>query len=265
MTNPADVLRDPALEALLRAAWGQTPLRGLTPSPIYAFQRVGSTMEVAHQLASNGASDGTLVWSARQDHGRGRLGRVWASPEGGAYFSLIVRPTRPAAEIPQLSLVAGLAVAEAIQKRTGLFPSIRWPNDVLLGGLKVAGVLVEAKSGAVVVGIGVNVTASPEALPYGAISLAASGATSCDPYQLTGVLCSRFRAWYDGWTTQGFAPVREALRPWIGLFGQPVHISAGADRFEGTASDLDEAGRLVVRLDSGVLRNFDMGEVTLLR
>ena len=79
------------------------------------------------------------------------------------------------------------------------------------------------------------------------------------------MLCSRFHAWYDVWTTQGFAPIREALRPWMGLFGHPVHISAGADRFEGTASDLDENGRLVVRLDSGLMRQFEMGEVTLLR
>lgn len=269
-------------------------------------------MEVAHQLAADGATEGTLVWASRQAQGRGRLGRTWESPEGGAYFSLILRSTRPPVDIPQLSLVAGLSAAEAIQQTTGLFPSIRWPNDVLLNGLKVAGILTETRSSSntlsairstlyAVIGIGINVTTRTEDLPDTATSLLANlsqpsplaSATGCATgrgalalscgerggpatpsggprplplaHSLTGSLCRRFRAWYDVWTTKGFAPIREALRPWIGLFGHPVHISAGADRFEGTASDLDEAGRLVVRLDSGVMRQFEMGEVTLLR
>ena len=221
-------------------------------------------MEAAHALAAAGAPEGTLVWAARQDQGRGRLGRTWESPEGGVYLSLIVRPTRPIAEIPQLSLAAGLAATEGINELTGLFPSIRWPNDILLNCLKVAGILVEAKAGAVIVGIGINVLTRADDLPEGATSLSAAGAADCDPNRLTGELCHRFRAWYDVWTAQGFAPIREALRPWMGHFGQPVHISAGTDRFEGTASDLDESGRLLVRLDSGIMRQFDMGEVTLL-
>ena len=242
---------------------------------VRAFERVSSTMEVAHALAADGAAEGTLVWAARQDQGRGRLGRTWESPKGGIYLSLILRPTRPTAETPQLSLVAGLAAAEAIQESTGLFPSIRWPNDLLLGRQKVGGILVEATSVRppstvhppepyVIVGIGINVTTQLKHIPRTATSLMAAGA-ECDPYQLTGELCRRFAAWYHAWSTKGFAPIREALRPWIGLFGQPVHVAAGSTEFEGTASDLDEGGRLVVRLDSGVLRPFDVGEVTLLR
>lgn len=278
----ANAARDPALEQQLRHE-----LDGATTPEILAFSCVGSTMEIAHRLAVDGAPEGTLVWAARQEQGRGRLGRVWSSPKGGAYFSLILHPARPPAEIPQLSLVAGLAAAEAIQQLTGLFPAIRWPNDVLLNGLKVAGILVEARGDAVIVGIGINVTTRTEDLPDTATSLSAarlaeprggvprggvpseaarpSRGMPVNPYRLTAELCRSFSKWYDVWTTQGFAPIREALRPWIGLFGHPVHISAGSNRFEGTASDLDEDGRLVVRLDSGVLRAFDMGEVTLLR
>ena len=245
-------------------------MAGADPPPkiggnIYAFQRVSSTMEIAHALAREGAAEGTLVWAARQEQGRGRLGRTWVSPEGGAYFSLILRPQRPAAEIPQLSLATGLATAEAIRKLTGLFPSIRWPNDVLIDGRKAAGILVEAKSGTAIVGIGVNVATESRDLPEGATSLAASGGRDADPYRFTGVLCRRFQQWYDVWTKQGFAPIRETLRSWIGLFGHPVHITAGSTRFEGTASDLDESGRLLVRLDSGIVRAFEMGEVALLR
>ena len=231
---------------------------------IHAFQRTGSTMEAAHDLAREGAGEGTLVWAAHQEQGRGRLGRTWESPQGGAYFSLILKPMRPAAEVPQLSLVAGLAAAEAIKALTGLFPSVRWPNDVLISDKKVCGILTEAKNGAVIVGIGINVTTHQSALPGTATSLAAAGATDCDPYRVTAEVCRHFDRWYGAWTARGFAPIREALRPWVAMFGHPVQISAGRRQMEGTAQDLDESGRLVVRLDSGILRPFEMGEVTLL-
>jgi len=232
---------------------------------VHAFRRISSTMEIAHGLASAGAAEGTLVFAERQEQGRGRQGRVWESPLGGAYFSLILRPSRPSSEIPQLSLVAGLSTVEAIQELTRLFPSIRWPNDVLISGQKVAGILVEAKSSAVVVGFGINVTTSQHQLPETAASLTTAGATNVDPLQVTGALCRRFQKWYDVWTAQGFAPIRESLLPHMGLFGQVVHITAGSTQFEGTATDLDEAGRLLVRLDSGFMRAFEMGEVILLR
>ena len=255
--------RDPTLEAQLA--------RHLDGWTIHAFQHVTSTMEVARELAADGAPERTLVWAARQEQGRGRLGRTWESPEGGVYLSLMLKPTRPMTEISQLSLVAGLATVEAIQRVTNLFCAIRWPNDLLLAGKKVAGILVEIRSGLraqgslyAVIGIGINVAVDPRELPEIATSLRAAGA-SADPYRLTGELCRRFAAWYDVWTRDGFGPIREALRPWIGIFGQPVHIAAGAERFEGTASDLDDSGRLLVRLDSGIIRHFDMGEVTLLR
>lgn len=261
MPNLENAVRDPALETALRRAWGLTP--------IYAFQRVGSTMEIAHALAGQGASEGTLVWAASQAQGRGRLGRTWASLRGGAYFSLILRPARPKEETPQLALLAGLAAAEAVQALTGLLPSIRWPNDLLLDGRKVAGILVETTGSSipappVVIGIGINVTTDAKDLPDTATSLSASGA-ACDPLRLTGELCRRFLAWYDVWAVQGFGPVREALRPWTGLLGQVVRVAVGSGVCEGTAAGLDADGRLLVRLDSGVARAFDAGEVTLLR
>jgi len=260
--------RDPELEAKVLAGLNGARLG----RPVQAFARVTSTMEIAHELAANGAPEGALVWAARQEQGRGRLGRTWASPEGGAYFSLILRPVRPLTEIPQLSLVAGLSAAEAIRELTGLTASIRWPNDLLLDGKKVCGILVESKNGAVVIGVGVNIATDSRDLPATATSLIADSSHSSLvtrhsslAYALTGALCRRFQRWYDIWSAEGFTPIREALRPWIGLFGHPVHITAGSEHFEGTAADLDEQGHLVVRLDSGILRPFDVGEVTLLQ
>src|SRR3990167_2704863 len=153
--------RDPALEARLRPHLEGTAMG----RSLYAFTSVGSTMEVAHELAQQRAPHGTLVWAQRQEQGRGRLGRVWESPAGGIYCSVILWPLHTAAETPQLSLVAGLAVAQTIQQATSLFPTIRWPNDVLIEQKKVCGILVEARAGAVVIGIGMNVTTDPLDVP----------------------------------------------------------------------------------------------------
>ncbi len=252
--------RDAALEARLKER-----LRGCCfGGSIHAFATCDSTMERAHALAGAGAGEGTLVFAARQTQGRGRLGRTWESPEGGAYFSLVLTPARAIAEIPQLSLIAGLAAAEALKELTGLSPAIRWPNDLLLNGRKVAGLLVEAKNSAVVLGVGINVTTNQNDLPDTATSLAACGA-ACDPYRLVAALCSKLDRWYDIWIAQGFAPIRAALRPWLSHMGGIVRVRAGSEQLEGTAHDVDERGRLLIRLDSGLLRPIDMGDVILLR
>jgi BirA family biotin operon repressor/biotin-[acetyl-CoA-carboxylase] ligase len=232
--------------------------------PVHAFQQVDSTMDIAHELAAGDASEGTMVWAAHQTRGRGRLGRVWQSPPGGAYFSLILRPQRPASEVPQLSLVTGLSAAEAIHELTHLTPSIRWPNDVLIHGRKVCGILVEAARDAAVIGVGINVSTDPSDLPEAATSLSAAGPEDPDPYQVTGALCRRLQSWYDVWVREGFAPIRTALRPFLNL-GSLVRLTTASEQAEGQIANLDEQGRLVVRFDSGVLRAFDAGEVTLLR
>lgn len=249
------------IEAVLGRYMNECALRG----PAYAFDAVGSTMDEAAALARAGSPEGTLVFAVRQSAGRGRQGRAWVSPKGGAYFSIVLRPTRAPADIPQLSLVAGLSVAEGVRRLTRAYPSIRWPNDVLLNGKKLAGILVEAKEGAVIVGIGVNVAATPADVADIATSVADVFQPPLSPQQVAGAVWRRFSAWYDQWTHEGFAPVREALRAAMGHFGQPVHITAGTQRYEGTAQDLDERGRLMVRLDSGLMRAFDVGEVALLR
>jgi len=252
--------KDASLEVKLAQTIGDCPLG----KPVHAFASVSSTMDMAHALAAEGAPEGTLIWAARQEKGRGRLGRTWVSPEGGVYLSLILRPKRPTTEISQLSLVAGLSVAQAVQAVTSLMPSIRWPNDLLVNDRKLCGILVEAEQGSVLIGIGINVSTPIAALPPEATSILAAG-LPCDAYLLTGEICRRLQKWYAAWTSKGFAPVRVALRPWIGGFGGPVRITAGATEMEGIATDLDDSGRLLVRLDSGIVRSFGMGEVTLLR
>lgn len=253
--------RDPAREARLSRL-----LAGLRLGrPVEAYAILDSTMEAAARLAAAGTPEGALVVAARQEQGRGRQGRTWASPEGGAYCSVLLRPKRSRGEAPQLALVAGLAGAEALRDTACLYPSIRWPNDLLIKERKIAGILVEARDGAVIVGIGINVSTGPSLLPPGSTSVAAEGAAHVGQDELIAALCRRLQTWYDAWTGEGFAAVRDALRPWIGMFGHPVKLTVGTGQMEGTAQDLDEQGRLVVRLDSGVRRAFDAGEITLLR
>ena len=123
-----------------------------------------------------------------------------------------------------------------------------------------------------VVGIGINVTTNPRDLPETATSLQAvldctlhPSPFTLDPTLLASTLCRKFEGWYDVWTAQGFAPIREALRPWMSHMGELVRLQTGASQTEGQATDLDDSGRLLVRLDSGIVRAFDAGEVTLLR
>lgn len=284
--------RNPALEARLKAQ-----LKGCCfGGTLYAYDQCDSTMERAHALVREGIGEGALVFASRQERGRGRLGRKWESPDGGAYFSLILKPSRPPAETPQLSLIAGLATAEAIHEQLTAMEagpgsqstpvvSIRWPNDVLIDGKKVAGILTEASTARdprstnheprpyVVLGIGINVTTDPKDLPETATSLQAALTSSyprstihdpLDPLALTAMVCRKLDGWYDVWTAQGFAPIRQALRPWMSHLGGLVRLKTGSSsQAEGQATDLDESGRLLVRLDSGITRAFDAGEVTL--
>ncbi len=256
-----DRVRDTERENRLTAA-----LRGSRIGvAVHAFNALPSTMDACHALAASGASDGTLVVAGSQTQARGRLGRSWASPEGGLYVSALLHPKRAAAEVAQLSLVAGLAAAEAIrQVAPALAPSVKWPNDVLVSGRKLVGILIESKENGVVVGIGINVDADAGELPEMATSLRVLGA-KVDVDSVLIAFARHFSDRVNLWEASGFDPIRDALRPLMSGFGQVIRLSAGTDAVEGQAVDLDERGRLVIRLDSGLLRSFDVGEVTVLR
>src|SRR5439155_23352590 len=131
-----------------------------------------STQHVARDLARAGAPEGTIVIAERQTAGRGRLGRQWHSPTGlNLYCSIVLRPALPPGVVPQIALVAGTAAAAAIEAETGVRPAIKWPNDVLLGGRKIVGILVEMDSEVervhhVIAGIGVNLNAPRASFPH---------------------------------------------------------------------------------------------------
>jgi BirA family biotin operon repressor/biotin-[acetyl-CoA-carboxylase] ligase len=165
--------------------------------PYTYVERCAST-----QRLLDGAPEGAIAVTDEQTEGRGRLGRSWHAPAGTSLlFSIVLVPAVPPERLAELSLVAGHAVAEAIAAATGLAPAIKHPNDVLIDGLKVAGVLAEAAEGRVVLGIGINVSQSQDELPpdVAATSLRLAGAGGVERRALLVRVLERLEAGYDGW------------------------------------------------------------------
>src|SRR5947208_13967674 len=185
---------------------------------LHRYDTVGSTNDEARQLARAGAPGGTLVWAAAQSAGRGRRGHLWQSPPGNLYLSLVLRPEGPAARAPQLGFVAALALGEALDQLAGPHLQLRfkWPNDVLINGGKLAGILLESEMAAaggldfVIIGIGVNLVSAPRDLEYPATSLADQDVSGITPVSLLEALAAHFIVSVERWRNEGFAPVRAA-------------------------------------------------------
>ncbi len=238
---------------------------------IMFFQNLGSTMDEADRHGAAGVVDGTVVVAETQQASRGRFGRTWVSQPGNLYFSVVFYPNLKA--LPLLSPLAGVAVVRAIAKTTGLRPRIKWPNDVLVGGKKVAGILVESViSGEevryAVLGIGVNVALDPEALgelSATATSLNAAAAREVSREDLLRRLLQELDGLYLA-LRKGESPIEE----WRGLLdtlGCRIIASAGRESpagiAEGLAEGVDDLGNLQLRLDDGQLVTLTTGDVTL--
>lgn len=238
---------------------------------IYYQRTIDSTNRLARELAAAGEPEGTLILSEEQLSGRGRLGRSWLSPAGGIWFSLIVRPSLPPYKAQLMTLLAVVAAVEATQKTTGLSPGIKWPNDLLLGGRKLAGILTEVSAemervNYLVLGIGLNANLAAEHF-QGEL---ADSATSL--LLETGQLVSRVR-WMQNFLTvfeqaylvakeQGFASVIACWRRYSVTLGQNVIVNSGGRSVHGTALDIDEQGALLVKTAAGQ-EAFLAGEVSL--
>lgn len=243
------------------------------PFRVIRYTTVTSTQDVARRLAVAGAEEGTVVLADAQTAGRGRLGRRWHSPRGGGlWFSLILHPRtgfgcRSDRAVGQLSLVMAVAAARGLERAVGaeLRIGLKWPNDLLAGGGKVAGILLEREpdSGAVVAGVGVNVSfpgGPPRHLP-GAVDLVTVLGRPVDRDALLPPLLAALAEGYAEWRGQGFEPFR---REWLARFpwlDQPVTVTVGEELLAGEASDLDEEGRLVLLLPDGSRRALAAGEV----
>jgi BirA family transcriptional regulator, biotin operon repressor / biotin---[acetyl-CoA-carboxylase] ligase len=227
---------------------------------------VGSTNDVVRERAVAGAGEGLVVRAEEQLAGRGRHGRTWASPKGNLYVSILFRPRRPLSEAATLSLVVGLSLADAIAKAAGPGFELRlkWPNDLLAGGAKIAGILLENVSTdpllpAIVAGLGVNVAAAPEGLPYPATTLRALG-LEITPEALLERLLAQVGGDYALWQEDGFAALRGRWLARAQGLGQPAGVRVGERTISGRFVDVDEAGHLVLEGEAG-RRRLNAGEL----
>jgi BirA family biotin operon repressor/biotin-[acetyl-CoA-carboxylase] ligase len=220
------------------------------------FETIDSTNVHAARLAREGAPEGTLVLAERQTQGRGRLGRSWVSPARvNLYASFILRPRLAPADAPQLALAAAVAVARALSDLAPGRVAIKWPNDCLLDGRKVAGILTEMDAEvdrvrAVVLGIGVNLNATARAFPTElrttATSVLLATGTRVDRPRFTAGLCATLEAVYDRVVRDGFAVVAPEWESYSCLTGRRVTVDCSGRRSEGTVRGIDPTGRLVL-------------------
>ncbi|BCX19034.1 MAG: biotin--[acetyl-CoA-carboxylase] ligase [Geminicoccaceae bacterium] len=233
--------------------------------------RVASTNDLARAAAERGEPEGLWILAEVQTAGRGRQGRSWSSPAGNFHGSLLLRPTRPLGECATLSLVAALAVAEAVETlcEGRIRPRVKWPNDVLVGRAKLAGILPEAiaapdgSCAALILGIGVNLAHHPTDLDRPATSLAALGEPVPTLEAFAELLSAPLAARYALWQREGFGALREAwLARAVGL-GEPVRLAVGELVHEGRLADLGRDGSILLESPAGCLVRFTAGELFL--
>jgi BirA family transcriptional regulator, biotin operon repressor / biotin---[acetyl-CoA-carboxylase] ligase len=240
--------------------------RGLTLGGSLHWQgETQSTNDDALAAAKGGAAHGAVFGAETQTRGRGRRGSEWVSTPGeGLWFSVLLRPQLDAERVSGLSLCAGLAVRAAVARRVSLPVLVKWPNDVLAGGRKVCGILVESQVAgpsinSVIVGIGINVTQSafPEALSGIATSLALLDATTLSREALLVDVLQGLEQELQRLTAQGLAGMASALRPHDALLGRRLRVDAR----EGVGDGIDSAGRLLLKGDDGRVHAINAGHV----
>ena len=237
-------------------------------------EEVTSTQDIAEEAARKGAEEGVVAISERQMKGRGRKGKLWASPSReGVYFSVILRPNLRPSQIIQIPLIAGVAVCRAIRSVTPLEPRIKWPNDVTIDGKKVAGILAEMSSDMdrvnhIVLGIGVNVNTECSLLPEPTRGIATSLAEKCGEYvsrvRLVRSLLAEFDALYRTFLTSGFDRPRQQWKALDNTIGSWVKVSDGDEETKGKALDIDEEGFLLIRKENGDVKRIISGDVSLI-
>ena len=238
---------------------------------IFSFESLGSTMDEAFRLGMEAEPEGTIVCAEGQTKGRGRLGRVWVSPKGkGIYFSLILRPKLPPTQMPQITLMIAVALAEALRRTSSLQPTIKWPNDLLIGSKKLAGILTEIRAEVdqvqfVVVGIGVNVNASASQLLDTATSLKIETKQSCHRVEIFQEILRSIEHWYGQLLKGHFNEVLDYCRLHSATLKKRVRVHDPAGNIEGEAVGIDEDGGILIRRDNGVVIKKMAGDITQLR
>lgn len=242
---------------------------------IHAFSLTDSTNTKAFELALHGAPEGAVVVAEGQRKGKGRLGRRWESPKGvNIYTSVVLRPKISPSLASQITLLAAVATAMAIEKTTKVLPDIKWPNDLLIRNKKVAGILMELDSEAdiinfIILGIGIDVNLDCRSLPSDiartATSLKDETGIIFERVPIIQELFRQLERWYDVFTAKGFGPIITEWERLSIMAGKYIRVSFLKETKEGVALGLDTDGALLLRLPTGKIERVVAGDVTMVR
>jgi BirA family biotin operon repressor/biotin-[acetyl-CoA-carboxylase] ligase len=263
LVQSPDFLTPSEIKPLLKTKWiGET---------IHHFHTLDSTNSKAYQLALNGAEEGEVVISESQEKGKGRLGRQWFSPPSlNLYLSVILRPKISPHQASLITLMAAVATADAIRKFSGLLPLIKWPNDILLGDRKVAGLLNEIHSEMdrihfVILGMGVNLNGEEKTFPKEirakATSLKIEMGQTVSRKAFLQSLLQELEKWYRIFIKEGSAVILKAWRDRAHIKGRRVKVTSFGETWVGTAIDVDSDGALILETANGKRRRVVAGDV----
>jgi len=242
--------------------------------PVLLLRELTSTNDLAKELAVKDAREGTVVVAETQTIGKGRLGRKWASPAGGMWLSIILRPKTKPKHAPKLTLMASVAVAKTFSRLFQLKPEIKWPNDVLINHKKVCGILTETKTKGealdfVILGMGINANFDINALPA---SLRGSSTTlkeelgkKIEREILLRTLLRETESLYILFLKEEFETILKEWRNHASFLGSYVEIVSCKEIIRGWATDMDTDGALMIKINNRIIRKVTSGDVTIIR
>lgn len=263
MTSKPTILNLQTIKSLLK-----TKVMGIN---VTHTLMVDSTQTLAHSMVAKGSIEGALVIAEQQTEGRGRLGKKWFSPAGkGIWFSLILKPDIPLQFMSQLTLLVSVALCRTIRKKYALNAGIKWPNDILINGRKISGILLESSAEEerlryVIAGVGISANMITEDFPVDLIDKASSlrielGRSINREELLCGFL-EEFECLYDMYNEQGFAPIRMLWEALSVSLHCPIEVQTKSGRVEAIAHGLDEMGALMVTVKNGPDEKIYSGDV----
>jgi len=260
----------------LSAEYIKSAVKGGIWKDIFLYDLVSSTNELAMSLAiKNGLQANTVIIADAQEKGKGRLGRIWISPPGrNIYMSIAFKPKLDTRDATMLTLLTAVACANAIKKISGLPVSIKWPNDIILSGKKLGGILTEIRAdidkvNLAVIGIGINVNMGKEDFTEEIRSIATSikeeSGKCCSRNELVIEVLRQIEHFYSMLINLGKYPLLKAWKILSSTLGKSVKVVIGDETLVGLAEDIDDNGMLILKLDSGLRRQISSGDITLLR
>lgn len=238
---------------------------------IFCHQEIDSTNSQIRVMAEQGAQEGTVLIADRQSAGRGRLGRRWESPSGvNLYCSILLKPNMPVQQAPQLTFLSAVAVAETLKQVCAIDATVKWPNDILVKGSKISGLLNEMNAETeqihyVILGIGINLNMTadqfPEELNYPATSALLETGQEVDRILFLRTFLEKIDHYYGEFRSRGFGPIRNRWETLCGLMNQRVSVDMQTQTLMGTVVGLDPDGALRVQTDEGTVERILAGDV----